>query len=37
VHGDSLRDEVIKEYNIDGEKVFSIKHGAYTFFNRWAE
>jgi hypothetical protein len=37
VHGDTLRDGVIKEYNISEEKVFSIRHGAYTFFNRWAE
>jgi len=37
VHWDVLREEVIKQHKISEKKVFSIKHGAYTFFNRWAK
>ncbi len=37
VHWDILRDEVILKYKIDKQKVISIKHWAYTFFNKWSQ
>lgn len=37
VHWDKLKKEVISKYNINQDKVFSIKHWAYTFFNKWAK
>lgn len=33
VHGDNLRKELIGKYFISEEKVISIAHGSYTFFN----
>lgn len=36
VHGNNLRKEVLKTYKLDERKVLSIKHWAYTFFNKWA-
>jgi hypothetical protein len=32
VHGDKLKQEVIKIYKINPEKVISIVHGNYNFF-----
>jgi alpha-maltose-1-phosphate synthase len=37
VHWDILKEEVVKRYNISENRVFSIRHGAYTFFNKWAQ
>jgi len=37
VHWDKLTQEVIKKYRVDKNKVISIKHWAYTFFNKWAK
>ena len=37
VHWDKLKQEVIKKYNINKNRVVSIKHWAYTFFNKWAK
>lgn len=37
VHGDVLRDEVVHKYSINANKVVSIPHGAYTFFNEYAK
>jgi glycosyltransferase involved in cell wall biosynthesis len=37
VHGDMLKQEVIKKYHIPAERIVSIPHGAYTFFNQYAQ
>jgi len=37
VHGDTLKEELIKEYSIPQEKIISISHGAYTFFNTFSQ
>ncbi len=37
VHGDMLKKQVIDNYNFPQEKVFSIRHGSYSFFNTWAQ
>ncbi len=37
VHGDNLKKYVIEKCKIDKNKVYSIKHWSYTFFNRRAK
>ncbi|MCH2188365.1 glycosyltransferase family 4 protein [Candidatus Gracilibacteria bacterium] len=37
VHGDILKKQVIENYNVPENKILSIRHGSYTFFNTWAQ
>lgn len=37
VHWKSLKAEMILSYKVDKSKVASIKHWAYTFFNKWSK
>jgi len=36
VHWDNLKKELIEKYSVWEKKIISIKHWAYTFFNKWA-
>lgn len=37
VHGEKLKKELIVKYHISEEKIISIPHWAYTFFNQYAQ
>lgn len=37
VHGENLRDDLIKGYKVKSEKIIVVPHGNYNFFTRWAD
>ena len=37
VHGENLRNDLIKEYKVKTEKIIVVPHGNYNFFTRWSD
>ena len=37
VHGENLRNDLIKEYKVKSEKIIVVPHGNYNFFTRWSD
>ena len=37
VHGDVLKKQVVEKYQIPKEKIISIRHWSYMFFNTWSQ